>query len=367
MSGLVTRRSVLRAALLGPAVGLGGFVLSPRIADAATPLQTQLDALRPGQTFTLQRTTYSHDVPLVLRVPNVLIRGNGATILATNEARSAIQIIADGVQLENVNVNVQSTTRRWDAPDQHKIVINGADNVTLKHIWVMGSAAAGVFVMGRSSKFWLERVTVSNTRADGIHLTDGANNGTVTLCTASRTGDDGVAVVSYGDEPSICQNISILSPVVQNQTWGRGVSVVGGSGIKVDSPTVTNSACASIYVACEGDPYNTMNAGSVSVTNAVITGANQNSSVDHGAVLVNSSRAGGSVASVTMSGFSISKTRSTVSREVGIVSYNGGAVSGIRMTNFTLAQKLAYPFGTNVNKSSYTLSGWTVAGAAYSG
>ena len=92
---------------------------------------------------------------------------------------------------------------------------------------VDGSAAAGIYV-GGASNFTLSDVLVRNTNADGIHMTTRAHDGVVRNARVVNPGDDGVAVVSYRNDGELVRNITVESPRVEGQRWGRGFSVVGG-------------------------------------------------------------------------------------------------------------------------------------------
>ncbi len=75
----------------------GGFgkpkTSSASSTDSTASLQALFDNLKPGQTLTLNaNTTYSHSGVLTIRVPNVTINGNGATLQATNDITSALSI-----------------------------------------------------------------------------------------------------------------------------------------------------------------------------------------------------------------------------------------------------------------------------------
>jgi hypothetical protein len=69
-----------------------GLVFTPSASaapgDSTAALQAKFDALSPGGTLS---------GVIVIRVPNVQINGNGATLQATNDATSSVQIKAEGV------------------------------------------------------------------------------------------------------------------------------------------------------------------------------------------------------------------------------------------------------------------------------
>jgi hypothetical protein len=65
-------------------------------------------------------------------------------------------------------------TWRDDVPSAVERLLG--DGVKLNDITITGAAAAGVLLDG-ASNFVLDRVTVRDSRADGIHLTRGSNHG----------------------------------------------------------------------------------------------------------------------------------------------------------------------------------------------
>jgi hypothetical protein len=365
------RRSFLAAAALGGAAAALGMVCingSRRSdADSGTQplLQSTLDSLTPGQQFSLPKGTYRHDDVLVVRVPGVSINGNGAELTATNEAKSAFYIRADGVSISNMVFSVQNTTKRWEGLDQHKITIVGASGTRLLDVQVHGSAAAGIFVGEGSNAFLLDQAVVIGTRADGIHMTGGAHDGVVVGARIDRSGDDGVAVVSYEKDSDTCRGIRIESPFVANQTWGRGVAVVGGDDISVSNVRLIGSSSAGIYVGVEGAPYFTRSTSNVRIAGGNVSGANRTREVQQGAIVVYSGRPNLSVDNVDISDISIAETRPDSPRQVSVLVQDGGSASQIRFDRITIDSPNPAPFFTNAAPDTATLSGWVVAGAPY--
>jgi YVTN family beta-propeller protein len=328
--------------------------------DATAYLQAKFDALKPGDTLTLSPGVYQHSGVLQIRVSGVTINGNGATLQATNDATSAVQILADNVTVSNLTLTAPLTGPRYDSLAQHKLVIEGNGN-TINDVTINGSAAAGVFVYG-ASNFTLNRVIVMNTRADGIHMTHGANNGHVNYAVTQNTGDDGISVISYSGEP-IDHDIVITSPTVIGTTWGRGLSVVGGQNISYTNINVSGTDAAGVYIASEGSPWNTLSTNNVTITGGTVTGANTSKTTQQGAVLIYNGNANQSVTNVTISGLTISGTPSSAYRNVGIV-LGAGKISNIAFNNIVVTNTTAVPFATssNVTRSMYTTSGWTLNG-----
>ena len=327
--------------------------------DDTAALQRALEGVAVGGTLALTRgRTYLHSDVLTLTVADVVLTGGG-TLLATEEERSALRIEADGVTLDGVTLGVRATTRRWDAPDQHRLYVAPGRGLVVRKVTVTGSAASGVFLAGVAD-FRLEDITVKDTRADGIHLSQGSRNGRVLRPRLSGTGDDGVAVVSYLQDGAPCRDIRVDNPVVRGTRGGRGISVVGGEDVTYTDIDVEGSRAAAVYVACEGEPYFTAPSRRVRVVGGAVRGANTDVEIDHGSVLVFAGREGGEVADVEISGLEVSASRPSASWQVGVVT-TAGTVSGLRFDDLVLDSPSPSPFNTTAPTCCAT-DGWTVGG-----
>lgn len=325
--------------------------------DDTAALQRALAAVRPGERLLLaEGRTYLHADVLVLAVPGVLLGGAG-TLLATREDRSALQVEAADVTVADLTLAVRSTTRRWDAPAQHRLYVGRRPGVVLSRVSVTGSAAAGVFLAG-STGFRVEDVSVADTRADGVHLTQGARDGVVVSPRTARTGDDGVAVVSYLQDGAVCGQIEISRPRVDTTRGGRGISVVGGEDVTYTDIDVRGSAAAGVYLACEPDPFNTAPTRRVRVLRGTVAGANTDTRIDHGAVLVYAGSTTNGVTDVEVRDLVVSGVRTSASRQVGVI----GSTSGVRLLGLAV-QGAPTPF-TSTERGCCQTSGWKVDGRA---
>ncbi len=299
--------------------------------DDTAALQRALDALADGTTLRLaEGRTYVHSDVLLVRRPGVTVRG-AATLLATQESRSSLTLAADRVTLREVTLRIASMTRRWDAFEQQRLRLDGHSGIQVLDVTVDGSAAAGVYVGGGSSSFRLSHLRVSDTRADGIHLTQGARSGRVESPEISASGDDGIAVVSYEQDGDPCRDIVVQSPVVRSTTGGRGLSVVGGRDVSYLDVDVSSTAAAAVYVSVEGAPYDTSAVQGVTVRGGTIRGANQDHSIDHGAVLVYAGRDDLDISDVTISDLEVSDTRASASRDIGLLASEPDQLRRVRV------------------------------------
>jgi hypothetical protein len=356
------------SAVVAVVLGYGQPAQSDPPDDSTAALQAMFDNLKPGATLTLDPRIYPHGGVITINVPNVHIEGNGATLEATNDLTSSVQIRANGVSVSNLNLTAPIGGPRYSANEQHKLYVHG-DGVRLNGITITGSAAAGVFLDG-ATNFVLDRVTVRDSRADGIHMTMGSSNGQVNNPLTERTGDDGVAVVSYGPQfgssAGPCSNIVINSPVVNGTTGGRGVSVVGGNNITYRNVQVSGTSGAGVYISTEGAPFFTQSVNGATVAGGTVTGANNTPGNAMGALAIYGENPGMVTSNVTVSDLTIVNTPESAQRIIAVAVNNGGAVSNIALRNIAIEQQSQLPvLFTNVPRETYTLSGITLNGSPY--
>ena len=360
----------------GPAVppvavvpGATAAVLTPEMFGAAgdgeqddtRALQEALAALRSGDSLTLgEGRTYRHHDVLELATPRTTLTGPGV-LLAADEERSSLFVRADGVEVRGVVLRITGTTRRWTGLTQHRLVVQASADVRVRDVRIEGSAGAGVYVEA-SSRFRLERLVVVDTRADGIHMTGGSTDGVVVSPLVQRSGDDGVAVVSYDADRGPSARISVLSPRVEGTTWGRGVSVVGGEDVTYRDVHVQDSSAAGVYIATEGEPFNTRPVARVQVLGAEVLRANHTSTVDHGAVLIASGSVERPVYDVVVERLRITGTRGGASRQVGVLGEEG-SVKAVALRSFVV-EGGGDVFQSTAGLSAYRADGWIVDGTA---
>lgn len=325
--------------------------------DATAYLQSRIDALHPGDTLKLDIATYSHGGVIKIQTPGIRIDGNGATLQATNDATSSIQILADNVELTNITLAAPPTGPRMDNLDQQKLVIAG-NHDTISSVNISGSAAAGVFVNG-AQNFTIKNVNVANTRADGVHVTASAGYGVVDNVRTDHTGDDGIAVVSYSDGPP-CHDI-VESNLVVASSAARGIAVVGGTNVTVRDFTSSDSGAAGIYIATEGAPYFTRSVDHVNVSNGSISTANRDATIVHGAILITADNPGTTISGVTISDVNIAGTAQVAERNVAVLD-DGGAVKDVTLSSIRVDSSALPALVGDIDPGKVKATGWTVAG-----
>ncbi|SFC99457.1 Pectate lyase superfamily protein [Klenkia taihuensis] len=337
-----------------------GAVGDGRTDDTAA-LQRTLAALEEGDTLELRDgAVYPHAEVLELATSGVHLEGNGAALLATRELTSAVHISGDDVEIEDLTLQLETSTQRFHAWEQMKLRISG-DGVQVRRVTVLGAAAAGVYVGNGAGDFLLEDVVVEDSRADGIHMTGGAHDGRVVSPVTRRTGDDGVAVVSYLADEAVTARIVVESPVVEGTTWGRGLSVVGGQDVTYRDIDVRDTDAAGVYIGSEGDPYFTYGSQDVLVEGGRVTGANTNSDKDHGSVLVYTGNERTGAERITVRDLQLVDSRASASWDVGVLRGPGTEIADVTLAGLTIEGGPDQAFWTNA-EDAVLLTGSTADG-----
>jgi hypothetical protein len=300
--------------------------------DDTNAIQRALDALTPGQVLNFAPGTYRHSRVLRANVAGSILSGPTATLQATKEGTSAFDVNANNVTVNGLTFATPTTTKRWTTPDQHKVTVIGQTGVALNAVKVAGSAAAGIFIHS-SSDFHLTDTDVRTTRGAGVHITGGSNNGDVTRNRSTFTGDDGVGIVSFAADSGPVHHVTVVDPIVTGNNGGSGLAVLGGEDVEFRNFVSEDSAFAAVSV---GTQPNSRVAQRVQLQGGRAIRANQNATLDFGAVLVTNAKAGTTVADVQVNDVTVTGTRATAPGSIRATVENGGALSAIAWTNVAI-------------------------------
>lgn len=325
--------------------------------DDTRALRAAIADLRAGDELYLPPgSTFRHTDTLRITTAGVTLAGPGA-LVATDPQRSAVIVQADDVTVRDVTLRLGATTSRLGTFDHMKLTVIRADGFVAERVHVDGSAAAGVYLWG-ATDFALRDLDVRDTKADGVHVTGPSSDGLVERPVVQRSGDDGVAVVSYLADGQPVRRVRIESPTVLTTTWGRGVSVVGGEDVTIRNLRVDGSNAAAVYLAREGAPWNTFAPVRVTVSGGTLTRSNLSTTVDHGAVLVYDGRTdAGPLRQVTVSDLTISATRTTASRQVGFLR-GASQATGVTFARLSIVGGPRHLLTVDAPAGTWTATGW---------
>jgi hypothetical protein len=197
--------------------------------------------------------TFHHNTNFTLDSVTMTGAGDVSVLVATNKANSSILLTGDSPAIKAVKLTSPKADVRDTTPWSTGVEIRAARFFTVDNVTVTRMGSAGIFSWRASGPGKIVNNRVFDTLADAIHITGGSHDIVVANNHVRRAGDDMVAVVGYeGDGQPY--NVLIQANDVADQTWGRGIAVVGGKDVTIQNNKVARTRhAAGIYVASE--PY----------------------------------------------------------------------------------------------------------------
>jgi hypothetical protein len=353
----------------GPAVDVTTLgAVCDGITNDQNALQQAFDNVATGTAVRIPAgKTCAHSNVLEARKDSLKITGPG-TLLATDVVNSAIRVHGANVTIQDLSVSGTATVRDpMGRSVAAGVFIEGASGTVVRNVTFQGKASGqglgtnGIF-NDNGSNFTFDTVTVNNSKADCIHNTNGAANGTIINAVVRNCGDDGIAVVSYFKDGKLCHDITIESPKMYGQTWGRGMTVVGGKNITYRNFYIEDSFGAAIYLGTEGNAYNTYAVDNIQYLGGTIVRANKGANqVNHGAILVtNYMQPTVTNTNVLIRDVTIQDTTAAAGKQLGI---DGAPNDRIQFVNITITG------GTNhvLDVGSTAANQYNATGITYNG
>lgn len=271
-----------------------GAVANDGIDDLAAFQAAVAQAKRRGADVEVPAGTFSLSGVLVL--DGVVLRGQGrdrTTLVSTDPDAASIGLTGTGPALGGVTHAIPHAASRAATLGVQSVVVKDAVDFRVIATRLVGARGSGILVRN-STRGVIRGNAVMDTLADGIHVTDGSSSLTIANNTVTRSGDDGIAVVSYQRDASVSQDVLITGNTVTDGR-SRGLAVVGGESIALTENVVTRSANAGVYIAAEGE-WATRSVSSVHVARNRVTDSPSSSRSGHSSILVYAST--GSVSEV---------------------------------------------------------------------
>lgn len=219
----------------------------------------------------------------VLTLDGVSFDGKGMALTPLSNGPQAIAIVGDGVTVKNLRTISACDERNADVfRNGVTIGIAGASgrtasNITLQDVTVdtvgpngstrRGAGNAGIQI-SNAFRVELVRPKVISSLADGINITGGSQDITVTDFTVDRAGDDGIATNSNISQGALVARVRATGGLILNNL-GRGGAIVGGQDVNFQYRVLGSSAAGS-YIASEGDNPDTKSGATHGVENCHI-------------------------------------------------------------------------------------------------
>lgn len=231
------------------------------VTDDTVAIQNAINSAEAnGATIYIPGTSASYIYSNNIYVTGTTLYGDGVTSLlqSTNPLKSAIVLQGDHVVLNNIKITSpkSNTVGRQSTGNSSGVYIFAATNFIVENVTINTTASVGILsetatgVEGSPSI--ITNCNVSNTLADGIHITNKSCYITESNNSVTNSGDDMYAVVSYTRDGGMCHDIVISNNTGSVQSApGRGISVVGGENITILGNNIQKTNSAGIYLASE--------------------------------------------------------------------------------------------------------------------
>ena len=238
--------------------------------DNRAAIQAASDAARVAKKpLYVPAGTFGYKGQVVLDGVSLWGAGGASVLHALDPAQEAFVLRGNGPSVHSVKFTSPATTR-LTTPWSAMTWVDHATNFEVACIQVEGASTNGVFVYGGSVGLVHDN-SIKNTLADSIHMTDGTNQMQVYKNRIENSGDDGIAVVSYGGvvpgngpDSAYVRDVKAWGNVILYNKWGRSMSVVGGRRVEYWNNYLQGgtASTACIYLAQEGS-YSTWEASDV--------------------------------------------------------------------------------------------------------
>ncbi len=311
------------SAVISQALNLqtGGFgAVGDGVFDNQTAITNALAAARAqGKPLYVPPGVYRHSNVIDLQGASILGMGYISRLAASNNIRSTVRLTGTGVFIRSLNLASTNPATRDTTPQATAIHLENAHNFEVSNCHVVKTGSAGIIASStRSTNGLIAGNWVSDTMADGIHLTVGSRDITIANNRVRRTGDDFIAVVNSKNQAGHRnERILIIDNDVADQSWGRGIACVGGREVTIQGNTIARSAGAGIMISSES-PKDTYGCNDVQVLDNYITDTTLLLG-SHGGIHI-SGRAGDIVEDVLIENNTLVNARTWGVRFVGYVS-----------------------------------------------
>lgn len=234
--------------------------------DDQSGLQKAFDAGKAqGKPVKIEGTCL-HSGVLTVTATRVFCAVTTSGLRSVNDMTQALYIKGDGAGLYNCKITSPGTKRTEGDGGQNPVYIDHATNFAVENNEFTGGGSATILNDGGTGGV-IRHNWIHDTFKDCIHNKNGASGTLIEYNKIFHCGDDGVAVVAYGNAPAaIPHDITIQFNENIESKKGRGFTVVGGRAVKLLNNYVKAmhygdltrpGGLAGIYIAGESGDFNT--------------------------------------------------------------------------------------------------------------
>jgi hypothetical protein len=196
--------------------------------DNTAALQAIIDDLTGDENVTIlfPKGTYRITGKITVNKPNITTQGEDAVIMYDfNNSNNHLFFVThtSNITFDNIIINADASLPRRDAAAY--IMIDASDYVTVKNCTMINCQCANVWCINNSGYGKIIDNTFKDSKADGIHLTEGSHHYYVGHNHILNPGDDGISNVWYGDVPNPPHDNLIANNIITGTiTVGSGIT-----------------------------------------------------------------------------------------------------------------------------------------------
>lgn len=222
------------------------------LTDNLTAIRNCITAAKSlGEDVFVPAGVFAYSGTLTLNGQTMRGVGNASVLFSTNVSNSVVFLTGTGAVISQLRFAGTRPTVRTAPFEAWRVVASGAANFTAQNLIIESAAGAGIGC-DNAQTGTIKDCVVTDTLGDAIHLTNKTANVTVLRNTVLRSGDDGIACVSYQAQGGYVNHITASDNTVGDNFGGRCMSVVGGTDILYENNTMFgNPNRAGLYLAQE--------------------------------------------------------------------------------------------------------------------
>ena len=205
----------------------------------------------------------------------------------TRGGRTGFSIAGQGVEISHLKISASQNYRRTGNTAS---CINGkGENAYLHDIW-MERGGTGIWAELYRSR--IARCRITDTFADGIHLTGPSQGVEISGCLITGGGDDGIATTGETRGKSVLSDITIRGNTVESAYHGRGIMLSGTAHSVVEDNDVAYIFRNPAILAWTEGTYDTMSVYDITIRRNVCVASRRNPGLHRGAITLFCNRGG---------------------------------------------------------------------------
>lgn len=249
-------------------------VIGDGSTDDSAAINALLAGLTAGQTVDFGNRSYRVTNLVVSGKSDFHLIGRNAKITTTSSTVASLQLAGcTNFTVRGLTI-IGTATSRNGSPNRG-ISIEGCTNFRIEDNDISGVSSIGILVKHTTVGNFDGVITgnrVHDNFADGIGLYGYCKRITISNNIVRDTGDDTIAVLSFGADADYTEDISVVGNVSYH-SGSRGIAVAGARNVTVSGNSVRDPKYAGIYVAYD-TANGTKGTKNVSVVGNTVYGAN---------------------------------------------------------------------------------------------